>query len=110
MDPRISDGADERAPDGARVGPHARRTITLGLVLACLGGTLLIGAVQKAPCAGGDWLDGRQYRLACYTDVVPLFGTEQLAGGRLPYLDACAPSESNCDEYPVLTMYFMRVA
>ena len=86
------------------------RPVTLGLVLACLGGTLLIGAVHKSPCAGGDWADGRQYHLACYTDVVPLFGTEQLAGGRLPYLDACAPSESNCDEYPVLTMYLMRVA
>jgi len=90
--------------------PHASRPITLGLVLACLGATLLVGAVHKMPCAGGDWADSRQYRLACYTDIVPLFGTEQLAGGRLPYLDACAPSESNCDEYPVLTMYFMRVA
>jgi uncharacterized membrane protein len=102
-----SGGLKKRAPDGASVGPRA---VTLGLVLACLCGTLLVGAVQKAPCAGGHWEDGRQYRLACYTDIVPLFGTEQLAGGRLPYLDACAPSQSNCDEYPVLTMYFMRVA
>ena len=89
-----SGGLDERAQ--ASVDPQeegsggrgASRTVTLGLVLACLGGTLLVGAVQKAPCAGGDWADGRQYRLACYTDIVPLFGTEQLAGGRLPYLDA----------------------
>jgi uncharacterized membrane protein len=93
-----------------RVERRTTRPVTLGLVLACLGGTLLIGAVHKSPCAGGNWADGRQYHLACYTDVVPLFGTEQLAGGRLPYLDACAPSTSNCDEYPVLTMYFMRVA
>ncbi len=104
------EGSGEEAPHGTSGVPRAGRTITLGLVLACLGGTLLIGAVQKAPCAGGDWSDGRQYRLACYTDIVPLFGTEQLAGGRLPYLDACAPSEGSCDEYPVLTMYFMRVA
>jgi len=96
-------------PDG-RTGPRGARAVTLGLVLACLGGTLLIGAAHKGPCAGGDWADGRQYRLACYTDIVPLFGTEQLAGGRLPYLDACAPSDGNCDEYPVLTMYLMRVA
>ncbi|MGH2681163.1 MAG: glycosyltransferase family 87 protein [Actinomycetota bacterium] len=88
----------------------ARRPITLGLVLACLGGTLLIGAVHKAPCARDDWGDGRQYRLVCYTDIVPLFGTEQLKRGRLPYLDACTASGNNCDEYPVLTMYFMRVA
>jgi glycosyl transferase family 87 len=70
----------------------------------------VIGAVHKAPCAGDDWGDGRQYRIACYTDIVPLFATEQLAGGRLPFLDPCSPSESNCDEYPVLTMYFMRIA
>jgi uncharacterized membrane protein len=105
-----SGGLEKRAPDDARRVPHASRPVTLGLVLACLAGTLLIGAVHKAPCAGGDWADGRQYRLACYTDIVPLFGTEQLAGGRLPYLDACTPSDSNCDEYPVLTMYFMRAA
>ena len=114
---RGSGGLKKRAPQGASVAPQEKgsgglnkRAVTLGLVLACLCGTLLVGAVQKAPCAGGDWADGRQYRLACYTDIVPLFGTEQLAGGRLPYLDACAPSESNCDEYPVLTMYLMRVA
>jgi LPXTG-motif cell wall-anchored protein len=86
------------------------RPVSLGLVLVCLGGTLLVGAVHKSPCAGGSWADGRQYHLACYTDIVPLFATEQLAGGRLPYLDACAPSEHNCDEYPVVTMYFLRVA
>jgi uncharacterized membrane protein len=96
------------APDGA---PRAAGgAVSLGLVFACLAGTLLVGAIHKAPCAGGDWADGRQYRLLCYTDIVPLFGTEQLAGGRLPYLDRCAPSQNNCDEYPVLTMYFMRAA
>ena len=93
-----------------RVERRTARPVTLGLVLVCLGGTLLIGAIQKSPCAGGNWADGRQYHLACYTDIVPLFATEQLAGGRLPYLDACVPSDHNCDEYPVLTMYLMRTA
>jgi uncharacterized membrane protein len=80
-------------------------------VLLCLGGTLILGAVAKAPCASGDWSDGRQYRLLCYTDIIPLLTTEQLAGGRLPFLDPCTPTpESRCDEYPVLTMYFMRAA
>ena len=93
-----------------RVERRTGRPVTLGLVLVCLGGTLLIGAIHKSPCAGGSWADGRQYHLACYTDIVPLFPTEQLAGGRLPYLDACTPSEHNCDEYPVLTMYLLRTA
>jgi len=83
----------------------------LSLVFACLAGTLALGLVVKAPCASGDWGDGRQYERLCYSDIVPLLGTEQLAGGRLPYLQPCdvnAPGE--CDEYPVLSMWTMRAA
>jgi hypothetical protein len=107
---RGAEGAEHRSRDGAEAVTPARRAVGLGLVLLCLGGTLLIGAAHKALCIGPDWTDGRQYRLACYTDITPLFVTEQLADGRLPYLQPCAPSEGNCDEYPVLTMYFMRLA
>ena len=90
---------------------HARATISLGVVLACVIGTMALGAATKAPCAPGEWGDLRQYRLLCYTDVVPLLDTEQLRGSRLPFLDACEPVEGrNCDEYPVLTMYVMRLA
>jgi uncharacterized membrane protein len=90
---------------------HARRTVSLGAVLACVAVTMALGAAAKAPCAGGDWSDLRQYRLLCYTDVVPLLGTEQLQGGRLPFIEPCARVEGqNCDEYPVLTMYVMRAA
>lgn len=88
---------------------HAARAVSLTVVLACVVGTMAVGAIAKTPCAGGTY-DGRQYRLLCYTDLVPLVGTEQLAGGRLPFLDACVESANNCDEYPVLTMYLMRVA
>ncbi|MBI3648325.1 MAG: DUF2029 domain-containing protein [Actinobacteria bacterium] len=86
--------------------------LSFGLVLLCLAGTLMLGAGTKAACADGNWSDGRQYRLLCYNDIEPLLGTERLQGGRLPYLDACRQLRSgqNCDEYPVLTMYFMRVA
>lgn len=106
VDPHGDDGPDPRPAGATRAGA----TVTLGLVLMCLAATLAVGAIHKAPCAGGDWGDGRQYRLLCYTDIVPLFGTEQLADGRLPYLDDCAASNDNCDEYPVLTMYLMRAA
>lgn len=89
----------------------ARRTVSLGVVLVTVFVTMAIGTATKAPCASGDWDDLRQYRLLCYTDVVPLLGTEQLRGGRLPFLDPCTRVEGqNCDEYPVVTMYTMRAA
>jgi uncharacterized membrane protein len=84
--------------------------VTLLAVLAATVVTLAAGALVKAPCAAGDWSDGRQYRQLCYSDIVPLYGTEHLQGGRLPYLDRCPESAGQCDEYPVLTMYLMRAA
>ncbi|MGQ0670501.1 MAG: glycosyltransferase family 87 protein [Actinomycetota bacterium] len=92
------------------MGQPARR-FGLGLVLVCLCSTLLVGLAVKAPCASGDWADGKQYRRLCYSDIVPLLLTEQLStGDRLPYLDPCrTDEESHCDEYPVLTMYTMRL-
>ena len=85
--------------------------VSLLVVLAATVVTLAAGALVKAPCASGDWSDGRQYRRLCYSDLVPLYGTEHLQGGRLPFLDPCPPSTgSQCDEYPVLTMYLMRLA
>jgi uncharacterized membrane protein len=80
------------------------------MVFVCLAATLALGLAQKAPCSGGDWGDGRQYTRLCYTDIVPLLGAEQLTGGRLPFLDPCVEAEGNCDEYPVLSMWTMRVA
>ena len=82
------------------------------MVLAVPAGHAVVGSALKAPCAGGDWGDGRQYRRLCYSDIVPLLDTEQLAGGRLPVprSRALRAPTANCDEYPVLTMYFMRAA
>ena len=94
--------------------PVARRATagaSITLVLAATLITLGAGAYLKGPCASGDWSDGRQYRRFCYSDIVPLLATEHLTGGRLPYLDTCpASAGAQCDEYPVLTMYFMRAA
>jgi uncharacterized membrane protein len=90
---------------------NAKRPAGLGLVLVCLAATLALGAGLKAPCApGGSMWDGRQYTHYCYSDIVPLLGTEQLAGGRLPYLDPCTEAATQCDEYPVVSMYAMRLA
>ncbi|MDP8957248.1 MAG: glycosyltransferase 87 family protein [Actinomycetota bacterium] len=95
-----------RAPRATR----AVATLPLTAVLAATIGVLALGLAQKAPCATGDWSDGRQYRWLCYTDLVPLFHSERMNTGRLPYLDPCPLAATACDEYPVLTMYFMRVS
>ena len=85
-------------------------TLSLTAVLAATIGVLALGLLQKAPCATSDWSDGRQYRRLCYTDLVPLYHTERMNTGRLPYLDPCPDAATACDEYPVLTMYFMRLS
>ena len=108
-----------RLPAGARLAGDnpttmsdaPKRTIGLGLLFALLAGTLAIGHAIKAPCVWESWDDGRPFKYLCYTDMIALHTSEQLTGGRLPFLDQCdiAPG-STCDEYPVLTMYAMRLA
>jgi uncharacterized membrane protein len=94
-----------------RVARRATAGASITLVLVATLITLGAGALVKEPCASGDWSDGRQYRRLCYSDIVPLLFTERLTGGRVPYLDTCPESAGEqCDEYPVLTMYFMRAA
>ena len=88
----------------------AARPVSLALILGAVALTMALGTAQKSPCAGGNFAGGRQYKLLCYTDIVPLLTTEQLQGGRLPFFDRCATSENQCDEYPVITMYLMRSA
>jgi len=94
--------------------------VGLGFVLICLGGTLVAGALLKSqptirgggldfPCARGDWT-GQQYTHLCYSDIVPLYGTEHLQGGRVPFIDRCPSGSGQCDEYPVLTMLAMYIA
>jgi uncharacterized membrane protein len=93
---------------GKHTATAAGFSLTVVLVATLL--TLLLGTALKQPCAGGDWGDGRQYRRLCYSDVVPLYATEDLRGGRLPFLDPCPSAPGQCDEYPVLTMYLMRLS
>jgi uncharacterized membrane protein len=94
-------------PQGGRVAASVSLIMVLGATLLTLGA----GLALKAPCGSGSWSDGRQYRQLCYSDIVPLYGTEHLQGGRLPYLDHCPTGSGfQCDEYPVLTMWYMRLA
>ena len=79
-------------------------------MLMVTGVVFALGAIQKAPCASRSWVEDREgVSIQCYSDVADLWRNEQLDGGRLPYLDPCEPSALRCDEYPVVSMYVMRL-
>jgi uncharacterized membrane protein len=85
------------------------RSVHLALLFVTVAATMTIGAALKAPCANARWVEHREGPTTqCYSDVADLLHTEQLIGGRLPYLDACRPAATPCDEYPVISMYVMR--
>ena len=85
------------------------RTAHLALLFLTVAATMTIGSALKAPCANARWVEHREGPTTqCYSDVADLLHTEQLAGGRLPYLDPCHPAAAPCDEYPVGSMYVMR--
>ena len=65
----------------------------------------LLGYVQKLPCSsGGAWNSFTgQFRDACYTDIYPLYYTEQLSAGKVPYY-------GHPVEYPVLMGWMMEAA
>ena len=77
------------------------RLLSFGVVIAATAATLVLGYAIKSPCLG-PW-DGRQYTRLCYSDVIPLFHTEGLDRGRVPYLEAD-------NEYPVLTGFTQALA
>ena len=83
----------------------------LGVVL---GGTgLLVGAsllamvlafLEKVPCRSGAWnYYPKQFQDSCYTDIYPLYYTEGLSAGKVPYT-------GHAVEYPVLIGWAMQAA
>ncbi|SHG30498.1 Uncharacterized membrane protein [Jatrophihabitans endophyticus] len=69
-------------------------------LLAMTLATLILGVMQKAPCATGAWTGSKQYTHFCYSDVIPLWSDERLDVGGVPYRDTKV-------EYPLLTGGFM---
>ena len=73
------------------------------LVAAALTGSAL-GLLSKAACRAGAWNIGiEQYQAHCYTDIYPLYFTEGLSAGKVPYL-------GHPVEYPVLIGAAMQAA
>jgi uncharacterized membrane protein len=72
----------------------------LRVLLALASLILVLAWLQKSPCADADWSANKQYTHACYSDIIPLWNTEGLDQGAVPYRDHAV-------EYPVLTGGFM---
>jgi uncharacterized membrane protein len=92
-------------PIGGPLGRHAtqprdRFWVVVRLVVALTALTLMLHWSQKVDCADGNWVKLKEYRHACYTDVVALYNSENLVKGKVPYVDQPV-------EYPVLTGLFM---
>jgi uncharacterized membrane protein len=85
-----------RLPGASRFWTAAR----IVLALVCM--TLALNWVQKSPCRDGQWVDLKQYKYMCYTDVLALYYAEHLSDGAVPYADHPV-------EYPVVTGIFMGI-
>jgi uncharacterized membrane protein len=77
---------------------------------------LVLAWVQKSPClhTSPGWSHGLQYRYACYSDVIPLYGAEGFEeAGTFPYVHSWIDGKGTLQqhvrymEYPVLTGLFM---
>ena len=87
------------------------RPVSLVLILACTCGTMILGSALKAPCATGTWGDGRAVPTASATRTSSRCSTPSSSPGTGSRSSSRAwRRRGQCDEYPVLTMYFMRVA
>ncbi len=85
---------------GGQVGVWGSAPVLAAVALA---GTAL-AFLEKLPCRDGGWnIPGKQFQLACYTDIYPLFFTERLADGKVPYI-------GHPVEYPVLIGAAMQAA
>ena len=90
------DGGSERRP----------KKLALGMLLVITTATLSFGVLIKKPCVIQRFGDAFQL---CYTDVQYLYHAEELDTGRTPYLDSCSHEKALCDEYPVVTMFVMKL-
>jgi uncharacterized membrane protein len=89
---------DRRRPQlgqARRAALIALASSTTMLIAASLAGSAL-GFLDKVTCRAGAWNTAYGvYQAHCYTDIYPLYYTEQLAAGKVPYY-------GHHVEYPVL--------
>jgi uncharacterized membrane protein len=88
--------------------PRARPplAVTLGSTAVLAAASVLamvLAFAEKVPCRSGAWFGIQQYQDACYTDIYPLYYTEGLSAGKVPY-------SGHPVEYPVLIGGVMQAA
>ena len=80
--------------------------VTLGgtsVLIAASVLAMVLAFAEKVPCRAGAWnYDAKQFQDACYTDIYPLYYTEGLSAGKVPYT-------GHPVEYPVLIGGAMQV-
>jgi uncharacterized membrane protein len=65
---------------------------------------MVLAFAEKVPCRSGAWNSyTKQFQDSCYTDIYPLYYTEGLSGGKVPYT-------GHPVEYPVLIGGAMQAA
>ena len=81
--------------------------VTLGgtsVLIAASVLAMVLAFAEKVPCRSGAWnYDTQQYQDVCYTDIYPLYYTEGLSAGKVPYT-------GHPVEYPVLIGGAMQAA
>lgn len=90
---------------GGPLGRHATRPrnrfwVVMRIVVALTALTLMLHWAQKSDCADGNWLNLKEYRHACYTDVVAVYASDHLVDGTVPYAHQAI-------QFPVITGLIM---
>jgi uncharacterized membrane protein len=86
-----------------------RRTLAVilggtGVLVAASVLAMLLAFAEKVPCRAGAWNSyPKQFQDSCYTDIYPLYYTEGLSAGKIPY-------SGHHVEYPVLIGGAMQAA
>src|ERR1700722_1593835 len=94
-------GADRPAPAAGRWAAMAGSAAFLAVAAVLADGVAL---AAKTACLAGAWNVGvEQYQAHCYSDIYPLYFTEGLSKGQVPYLDHHV-------EYPVIIGAVMQGA
>ncbi|WP_420123311.1 glycosyltransferase family 87 protein [Nakamurella sp.] len=119
--PTWTDPSARRAADliGGPMGRHAQvgrnRIITplrvcllMAIVILICGWLFKAACIQTGPDGNLDQGGQRPWITACYTDVVPLYGSHELDIGALPYKASWLDNgQVRYMEYPVLTGFWM---